>query len=536
MKNISLKAFAQLCFKIALLPVIIVLIGNAVNAQIAVFPLRTSNVVNNNTPQGQAQVSLTNPNLITGTLAPLGSMQTPATYNSQGYRVKTNSLPWAMSINNAFGFDIPIGPAAGWDMNISGITLNVYQPDTDFDLGAASNFYIVPYFQIDNTGPWHQLAAAQTVDLTTTLLNFGVINETFYSGHSYVIRFYVYSTDGSSAAKNDLFRCINLVFNGNVYQPPAQPVTVTTLTAVATGKYTASATGSYDFNGNQFYLVKQSGFIWSSVSAANLATLDTSAATTTTNGSAGAINSTLTGLSAGTTYWVRAYIVTQFGIQYGATLSFTTDAPSVPVVTTDPVTSVLSNKATGGGVIVDSGGLAITAKGMVWNTAGGATLSSNLGKIILNGGSAAFTDFMKQLAPNTNYCYRAFATNSLGTSYGADVCFTTAGPAPVLVAIPGLIDFGPNYFGANPITVSFTLTGSYLVPAAGNITISIPPAAGFQISLSSGSGFGYSLSLPYTGGTLPRTPIFVKFPTGNYGTFSGTITPVVVVLQQQMLM
>jgi hypothetical protein len=115
----------------------------------------------------------------------------------------------------------------------------------------------------------------------------------------------------------------------------AQPATVQTVSAAATGKYTASAAGTYDFNGTNFYLVKKSGFIWSTGSAAALAALDTTAATKTTNGTAGTMTGPITGLSAGTTYWIRAYIVTQFGIQYGATLSFTTAAPSLPVITTN---------------------------------------------------------------------------------------------------------------------------------------------------------------------------------------------------------
>jgi spore coat protein U-like protein len=149
-----------------------------------------------------------------------------------------------------------------------------------------------------------------------------------------------------------------------------------------------------------------------------------------------------------------------------------------------------------------------------------------------------FSDYMKQLQPNTNYCYRAFATNALGTSYGADVCFTTAAPVPVLTAIPGQIDFGRNFFGANAITVSYILTGAYLSPAAGNITVSVPAGANFKISLSSNaSSFGSTLSVPYTGGTLPRTPIFVSFPTGTFGRISLQQSHIAAaVLQQQMLM
>lgn len=528
MRNYTCKIAAQK-YKSVLFSIVILLMCNILNAQLAVYPLRTPNAANNNTPAGDAQVSLTNPLVSALTNVPCASMYQVADnpYNGTGFRVKTRvagtGVPWPTSIDNNFGFTIPISPVAGNDMNISNITLDVHYIDTD---NPASIFTIVPYFDIDNSNAWLPLAAPQTANMATAVpftINFGALNETFYSGHTYRVRFYVFNSDGSVDGKNDEMRIQNLVFRGTVYQPIAQPVTVQTVSAAATGKYTASASGTYDFNGTQFYLVKQSGFIWSTGSAAALAALDTSAATKTTNGSAGVMSGPITGLTAGTTYWIRAYIVTQFGIQYGATLSFTTAPPTAPVVTTNPISNVLSNKATGGGVIVDSGGVNITSKGLVWNNAGGATLASNIGKVILNGNANPFSDFMKQLQPNTTYCYRAFATNSIGTSYGADVCFTTGAPVPVLTAIPGTIDFGQNFYGANPITVPYILTGAYLSPASGNITINIPPNSGFQISLTSGNGYGSSISIPYTGGTLPRTPIFVRFSTGVYGDFSASI-------------
>lgn len=502
---------------------------NILNAQLATYPLRTPTGANNNTPSGDAQVSLTSPLVSALTNVPNASMYQVADnpYNGTGFRVKTrvsgSGVPWPASIDNNFGFTIPISPVTGNDMNISNITFDVTYIDTD---NPASIFTIVPYFDVDGNNVWQPLAGPQTANMGTTVpftINFGAINETFYSGHTYRVRFYVYNTDNSGNGKNDEMRIQNLVFRGTVYQPIAQPVTVTTVSVNATGKYTAAASGIYDFNGTNFYLVKQSGFIWTSVSSAALTAMDTSASTKTTNGSAGIINSTITGLSAGTTYWARSYIVTQFGIQYGAIISFTTSSPTAPVVTTNPVTNVLSNKATGGGVIVDSGGVAILSKGLVWNNLGGATIGTNIGKVILSGNADPFSELMKQLQPNTSYCYRAFATNSLGTSYGADVCFTTGAPVPVITAIPGLIDYGSTYFGDNPITVSYILTGAYLNPAGGSININLPANAGFQISLTSGSGYTNTLSIPYTGGTLIRTPIFVRFPSTTYGAFSAAI-------------
>ncbi|MES2850230.1 MAG: PKD domain-containing protein [Bacteroidota bacterium] len=528
MKN-SIKKFAWQINKPAFFTIIIFFICGIANAQLATYPLRTAHSSNNNTPPGDAQVSLTSPLVSALTNVPCASMYQVADnpYNGTGFRIKTRvsgtGVPWPGSIDNNFGFTIPISPVTGNDMNISNITLDVHYIDTD---NPASIFTIVPYFDVDNSNIWQPLAGPQTANMGTAVpftVNFGVLNETFYSGHTYRVRFYVFNTDGSDDGKNDEMRIQNLVFRGTVYQPIAQPVTVQTVSAAATGKYTASASGTYDFNGTNFYLVKKSGFIWSTGSAAALAALDTSAATKTTNGSAGVMSGPITGLTAGTTYWIKAYIVTQFGIQYGATLSFTTAAPTAPIVTTDPISNVLSNKATGGGVIVDSGGVNITSKGLVWNIAGGATLAANIGKVILNGNADPFTDFIKQLQPNTTYCYRAFATNSLGTSYGADVCFTTSAPVPVLTAIPGTIDFGQNFFGANAITVSYILTGAYLTLPSGTITINIPPTAGFQIASASAGPYSSSLSIPYTGSTLPRTPIFVRFPTGQYGSFSGSI-------------
>lgn len=378
----------------------------------------------------------------------------------------------------------------------------------DFDV-TPTNFFVIPYYQVDGAGPWRIINGATPAFVTdpnsAAGVNLGPINETFYSGHAYTIRFYVYGS--ASIYKSDYFRIKNLVINGTVSAPPAVAPTVTSTSATATGLHTADVVGSYQF-GAAYHSVYYSGWVYSTSPNPTIGS-----AISDTVGASGNINTTLTGLAAGTTYYVKSFIITQFGVFYGAELSFTPFPPTAPIVTTNPVTNVLSNKATGGGVIVDSGGVAITSKGLVWNATGGATIATNIGKVILNGGSSPFSDFMKQLQPNTAYCYRAFATNSLGTSYGADVCFTTGAPVPVLTAIPGQIDFGTNFSGANPITVSYVLTGAYLNPASGSIAINVPAGAGFEISLSSGSGFGTSLSLPYTGGILPRTPIFVRFLT-----------------------
>jgi gliding motility-associated-like protein len=496
--------------------VIILLVCNTLSAQLAIYPLRTGT---GQPPTGT--VSFSAPGVNPGTLVS-GASNEVNNYNSAGYRLRTNiagsTAPWPTAPTDGYGFDIPFSPVAGNDLHITGMTFRDTTPDFDV---TPTNFFVVPYYQVDGSGPWRILNGATPAIVTDPAspagLNLGPINETFYSGHTYTIRFYVYGS--ASIYKSDYFRLKNLVINGTVTAPPAAAPTVTATSATTTGLYTANLVGSYQF-GPAYHSVYYTGWVYSTSTNPTLGS-----AKSDTVGSAGNLNTTLTGLTAGTTYFARAFIITQFGIFYSPTeLTFTTLPPTAPVVTTNPVTNVLSNKATGGGVIVDSGGVAITAKGLVWNSGGGATIISNLGKVVLNGGSDPFSDFMKQLQPNTTYCYRAFATNSIGTSYGADVCFTTGAPVPVLTAIPGQIDFGTNFFGAQVITVSYILTGAYLNPATGNITINVPAGSGFEISLSSGSGFGSSLSLPYTGSTIPRTPIFVRFLTSVFGVKNAVVT------------
>ncbi len=514
MKN-STKNFASQISKPTLFTIIIFLICGIANAQLAIYPLRT---YTGQPPNGT--VSFSAPGVNPGTVVTATNIEVN-NYNSAGLRLRTQvagaTFPWPTFPTDGFGIDIPFSPVTGNDLHITGITFRDTTPDFDV---SPTNFFVIPYYQADGVGPWRIVNGATPAVVTDPAsaagVNLGPINETFYSGHTYIIRFYVYGS--ASIYKSDYFRMKNLVINGTVSAPPAAAPTVTSISATPTGLHTADVVGSYQF-GPAYHSVYYSGWVYSTSTNPTIGS-----STSDTVGASGNINTTLTGLAAGTTYYVKAFIITQFGVFYGAELNFITFPPTPPIVTTNPVTNVLSNKATGGGVIVDSGGVAITSKGLVWNATGGATVATNIGKVILNGSSDPFSDFMKQLQPNTAYCYRAFATNSLGTSYGADVCFTTGAPVPVLTAIPGQIDYGTNFFGANAITVSYVLTGAYLTPASGNIAINVPAGAGFEISLSSGSGFGSSLSLPYTGGVLPRTPIFVRFLTGGFGVKSAVVT------------
>ncbi len=144
----------------------------------------------------------------------------------------------------------------------------------------------------------------------------------------------------------------------------------------------------------------------------------------TSDGSgAGSFTSSITGLSGNTKYYLRAYATNSAGTQYGNQLSFTT-SPLPATVTTSAISAIKITSAKSGGNVTNNGGAAITEYGLVWGTSLNPTTADNQNAT----GSAItgiFSCNMEFLAPNTTYHVRAYAINSAGTSYGADLNFTT---------------------------------------------------------------------------------------------------------------
>ena len=138
----------------------------------------------------------------------------------------------------------------------------------------------------------------------------------------------------------------------------------------------------------------------------------------------GSFTSNITGLSPNTNYYVRAYATNSAGTAYGDNVSFTTlPEPGLPVLTTTAVSSVTQTSAQSGGNITDDGGSDVTARGVCWSTYENPTLSD----LYTNDGSGtgSFTSNITGLSPGTRYYLRAYATNSVGTSYGDHITFKT---------------------------------------------------------------------------------------------------------------
>jgi hypothetical protein len=146
----------------------------------------------------------------------------------------------------------------------------------------------------------------------------------------------------------------------------------------------------------------------------------------TTDGTGtGAFTSAITGLSANTIYYVRAYATNSAGTAYGNEISFTTTTTStaLPTVTTAAIGSITALSASCGGTVSADGGTPVTVRGICWSTSANPVATGN--HTTDGSGLGVFSGYMSGLTAGTTYHVRAYATNSVGTAYGGDSVFTT---------------------------------------------------------------------------------------------------------------
>ena len=101
---------------------------------------------------------------------------------------------------------------------------------------------------------------------------------------------------------------------------------------------------------------------------------------------------------------------------------------TLPQVNTTSVTNVIPSTALATGEVISEGGQNAT-RGFCYSDTSNPTISNDT---IMNGsGVGVYSGILQNLTPSSTYYLRAYATNSLGTSYGNVMSFTTD-------SIPGL--------------------------------------------------------------------------------------------------
>ena len=96
---------------------------------------------------------------------------------------------------------------------------------------------------------------------------------------------------------------------------------------------------------------------------------------------------------------------------------------NVPEVTTDTFTTLSDTFAICGGNVTAEGSAAVTARGVCWSTSPRPTIADLHTTDSL--GTGSFTSTLTDLTATTTYYARAYATNEVGTAYGAELRFTT---------------------------------------------------------------------------------------------------------------
>src|SRR5690606_33750006 len=91
---------------------------------------------------------------------------------------------------------------------------------------------------------------------------------------------------------------------------------------------------------------------------------------------------------------------------------------TIPTVTTASASGITATTAILGGNVTDNGGAEVTARGIEYSTTEGFTEGAGTQLSADEAGTGEFTVEMTGLTAATTYYYRAYATNSEGTSYG----------------------------------------------------------------------------------------------------------------------
>lgn len=230
----------------------------------------------------------------------------------------------------------------------------------------------------------------------------------------------------------------------------------------------------------------------------------------------GTYSCNMTELTPNTTYYVRAYATTDVTIAYSNQVSFKT-ASGLPILTT-ATTTATSKTISSGGNITSDGGYTITKRGVCYSTTNSnPTIADGF---VTNGtGTGAYTCTITNLSVSTTYYVCAFATNSIGTSYGSVQVITTGNGLPIV---------NTTNPGDNITYTSITTGGQvvsdegFAVTARGVVYSTLPyPTIETADKVISGSGVGYYTS-QITGVTPAKVSYYVRaFATNANGTAYG---------------
>jgi len=226
-------------------------------------------------------------------------------------------------------------------------------------------------------------------------------------GTLYHVRAYAINTSGTSYGTDETFTTL------------AVGPTVTTANVTVFAQTTATAGGNVTATGGADVTAR--GVCFGTTANPTTAGAHVAAAT----GGLGTFTVSLTGLTPGTLYYVRAYAINSASTEYGNQVTFTTSSVSLATLTTTTPNPVTNVSAVTGGNITSDGGGSITERGVCWGTSAAPTIAGSH-QASGTGGTGSFAVTINGLSEGTLYHVRAYAVNSAGPAYGNEVTFLTS--------------------------------------------------------------------------------------------------------------
>ncbi|MFM9025630.1 MAG: hypothetical protein ACKON7_09880, partial [Planctomycetaceae bacterium] len=226
----------------------------------------------------------------------------------------------------------------------------------------------------------------------------------------------------------------NTEFRGIAFAPVGSVVVVvptlaTPTTSSVTNNSATLESNVTDAGGAQ---VTARGFVYSVTSVNPNPVIGGSGVTQAAAGTGpGAFNAPVTSLLPNTQYTVKSYATNSAGTAYSTSITFTTNAvTTIPTVTSPTSTAILDIEALLGGTVTSDGGTAVTERGIV---IANSTDNSNpviggtgVTKVPADtAGTGTFTKLVTGLTAGTNYSFKAYAINSVGTAYSDVATFNT---------------------------------------------------------------------------------------------------------------
>ena len=320
----------------------------------------------------------------------------------------------------------------------------------------------------------------------------------------YYVRAFATNDDGTVYGRQRMFHTLDSLNAGSANPTPILPIVKTLNVANGFNGTYAYCDGDVQFDG--YSTVTERGICWGLDSEPTISGLHMSSGSGT-----GVFSAKANGLTPGITYYLRAYATNSAGTAYGEDLTFT--VPSLPSVTTAPISQNSGISAVSGGTIDFDGDDIILACGICWDTTPSPSLSGM--HTVEHPNSDTFVSIMEELAPATTYYVRAYVTNRVGTTYGLEVTFTT-------LAIPEITTTSVT----NISYQSATAGGQIIADNGDSITEkgicwstqSLPDINGQHLAVSSGT-------VAFTGtltGLTPGYRYYVRaYATNSHGTAYG---------------